>query len=115
MTPNCNESFDRTVYDRIPKSVYCSTDTFHFGIYDAAAHFNIGAKANILLFEKLGMIPGKYTLLGCSNLNKKRLYHSDYKTKEPNKKRRKILRGTKKSKDNKLEQNEGTLYEAGAF
>jgi len=115
MTQNCNESFNDTVYDRIPKTQFCSTNTFHFGVYDAAANYNIGSKASVLLFERLGMIPGKYTLIGCSNLNRKRLYHSDYKAKEPNKTRRKILRGARKSKDDKTEHKEGTVYKAGGF
>ena len=56
MTQNCNGSFSQTMYDRILKSNFCSTDTFYLGVYDAAANFNIGSKTSVLLLERLGMI-----------------------------------------------------------
>ena len=59
-TQNANESFNSTVWKRIPKATYVSLQTFKFGVFDAVAHFNIGAKAAVLVFEKLGMIPGRY-------------------------------------------------------
>ena len=43
------------------------------------ANFNIGRKASVLVFEELGMIPGKYTLTGCQKLNQKRLSGFNYK------------------------------------
>ena len=70
-TQNRNESFNGTIWERIPKSKYVSLKQFEFGVYDDVANFNIGRKASILIFEKLGMIPGKYTLKGCFTLNKK--------------------------------------------
>ena len=43
-----------------------------FGVYDAVANFNIGRKASVLIFDKLNMIPGVFTLKGCSTLNRKK-------------------------------------------
>ena len=76
---------------------------------------NIGAKASVLLFEKLNIASGKYMLQGCENTNRKRLYHYNYKSEKPKMKRRKILRGIKKAKDDKIEKREGTVYKAGGF
>jgi len=41
------------------KSKYASLSQLQFGVYDAVANFNIARKASILIFEKMGMIPGK--------------------------------------------------------
>ena len=40
-----------------------------FGVYDAVAvaNFNNGRKASVLIYEKLGLIPGYYTLKGMFN------------------------------------------------
>lgn len=49
-----------------------------FGVYDAVPNFNIGHKAIVLIYEKLGMIPGRYMLKGCEVKNRRRLFHSIY-------------------------------------
>ena len=67
-TQNQNESFNRTVWDRLPKSKFCTLPQLQFGIYDAVSNFNIGRKASVLTFEKMGMVPGHYMLKGCSML-----------------------------------------------
>ena len=79
------------------------------------AYFNIGAKACVLLYEKLKILPGHYTLKGCTLSKKKRLYGAEYKCKETSKKRRRLIRGLKKGKDDKDIEHEGTVYDAGAF
>ena len=61
------------------------------------------------------MIPGRYMTKQCSNLNRKRLFHSNYKSSEKARKRRKILRGAVKSGMDINEQTEGNIYEAGGF
>ena len=55
-----------TVWKRIPKVTYVSLQTFKFGVFDAVDHFNICAKAAVLVFEKLGMIPGRYMTKSCA-------------------------------------------------
>ena len=62
------------------------------------------------------MIPGKYTVQGCSDLNKKRLSLSLYKNTAKAKKKRKGLRGSRYKKDDAHEEKEGKLfYEPGGF
>ena len=66
------------------------------GWYGSALNFNIGKKASVLLFEKLNMIPGIYTLQGCFIMNKKRLIFAEYQNRITSKKQRKVIRGCKK-------------------
>ena len=61
------------------------------------------------------MIPGRYMTKQCDTINLKRLFYAKYKSSEPVRKRRKILRGQVKAGMDKNEDKEGTLYEAGKF
>jgi hypothetical protein len=89
MTQNHNESFNKTIWDRIPKTNYVSLTQLEFGVNDAVANFNIGRKATVLIFEKMNMRHGQYLLRNCNRLNHKHLYHSQYKSNEPAQKQRK--------------------------
>ena len=115
LTQNQNESFNSMIWDRLLKTKYASMVTLTLCAYDAVANFNIGKKASILVYEKLHMVPGKYTLNGCRKINRKRLFASSYANLDTTKKRRKIRRGKAKSKDDKNDQLCGKTYEAGAF
>ena len=116
LTQNQNESFNGTIWDRLPKSKYVAIDQLIFGVYDAVGHFNIGSKASILTLEKLNIVPGRYTLKGCSNQNKRCLFLAGYKNRSPTKRRRKVIRVKKKrSKEDKDTETEGKLYEPGGF
>ena len=86
------------IWDRLPKAKYSGLSQLRFGIYDAVSNFNIGRKASVLTYEKLGMVPGRYMLKGCTKTNKKRLFHSNYQNKETSKNHRKIIRGARKLK-----------------
>ena len=68
------------IWDRVPKSRYVSFSQLELGVYDAAANFNIGRKASMLIFEKLNMVPGKYSLKGCQVINKNDYSHRHIKT-----------------------------------
>ena len=54
----------KLIWERVPKTHYVSLTHLEFGVYDAVANLNIGMKASILIYEKLGMIPGVFTLKG---------------------------------------------------
>ena len=81
-TQNHNEAFNPLIWERIPKATYVSMKHLQLGTYDAVAHFNIGRKSSCLIYEKLGVIQGRYTTKQCQNLNRKRLYHAKYKSSE---------------------------------
>ena len=114
-TQNQNESFNGTIWERVPKTRYVGIEKLKFGVYDAIANFNIGRKASVLMFERMGMIPGRYASKGCSVQNRKRLYIANYKNKSSTKTRRKVISGKKKQKDDVNIETEGTQYLAGGF
>ena len=106
-TQNQNESFNSMIWDRIPKTRYVSLTQLELGVYEAVANFNIGKKASALIYEKMNLLPGTFTLQGCDTINRKRLFASKYKEMDSTKKRRKIRRGKAKQKDDKNESKEG--------
>ena len=57
MTQNPNESFNGTIWNRVPKVTYVGLRQFEIGVYDAVAHFNIGSKAAILVMKSWGYAP----------------------------------------------------------
>ena len=114
-TQNQNESFNAMIWDRLPKIRFVSLQLLKLGVYDAVANFNVGRKASVLIYEKLGIIPGTYTLQGCRKINRKRLFTSKYANLETTKSRRKIRRGTTKARNDQNQQKSGKSYEAGAF
>jgi hypothetical protein len=86
-----------------------------FGVYDAVANFNIGIKSSILIYEKLNMVPGFYTIKGSNDINKTRIKWSIYKLKPDNKLHRQKLRAKKLKKSDKVSEKESKTYEAGGF
>ena len=114
-TQNQNESLNGMVWQRIPKEVFVGKETLEFGLYDAIAHFNMGAKTVLLVYEALGIPTGLYTQRGCQYLDSERIYKAHYKDQHESKKRRKVLRGKKKRKEDKKQQSEGVTYARGQF
>ena len=55
-----------------PKSNYVGLTSLEFGVYDAVANYNIGVKSVLLLYEKINMKPGYFTVAGSMPTNKKR-------------------------------------------
>jgi hypothetical protein len=114
-TQNQNESFNGMVWQRVPKEVYVGRDLIEFGLYDAVAHFNEGSRTVLKLYDSLKIPPGKYTEVGCRVLDDERIYGAEYKEMDKSKKRRKVLRGQRKNKEDKKQQAEGATYGAGSF
>lgn len=109
-TRNQNESLNGMVWQRIPKEVYVGSETLQLGLCDAVAHFNIGSITVIELFQALGILPGKYTEEGCRLQDQLRIHTAQHQSKPSTKKRRKVIRGLKKRKDDKTKQREGVNY-----
>jgi len=86
-----------------------------FGLYDAFSHFNMGAQTVLQLYDALQIPAGRYTEDGCQFLDAERTYLAVFKDQEQNKKRRKVLRGKKKRKEDKNQSTEGVTYAAGQF
>ena len=83
-TQNQNESFHLMIWDGIPKMRYLSLTQLELGVFDAVPNFTIGKKASVLIYEKLNLIPGKFTLQGCDKINCKRLFGLKYKEMKKN-------------------------------
>ena len=90
------------VLDWIPKTRYMSLTQLELGFYKTVANFDIGKKNSVLIYEKPNLIPEKFTLQDCHQINCKRLFASKYKKGLYRKKRRKIVRGKAKQKDDKI-------------
>ena len=58
---------------------------------------------------------GKYTELACQTEDKSRVSLAQYKSTPQARKRRKVIRGQKKKKEDKHQQAEGLKYGAGEF
>ena len=114
-TQNQNESYNSTIWHRIPKSIFVSATTFQLGVYDAAAHFNVGNIASLQVYDEIGIERGCYTILGCSENNNERINNSLRKSSELYKSRRRQLRGLCKRKGDKDQSQEGVTYCAGKF
>ena len=114
-TQNQNESFNRMVSNRLPKEVFVGSDVLHLGVYDAVAHFNIGASAAIKILEKMGIGSGDYCSANCSQSDQQSIKSAERKSQGKIKKRRKIIRAKSKSKGDKQKQAEGSTYACGEF
>lgn len=90
-------------------------EILEMGLYDAVAHFNMGTSAVLKLFDALGIPPGKFTEAGCQQQNQTRVHLAQRKSQGDTKRRRKVLRGQRKRKDDKTKQAEGPNYASGQF
>ena len=102
-------------WQRIPKEIYVGRETLELGLYDAVSYFNIGSISIIKLFQALGIPPGKYTKDGFRLQDQLRVNIAQHKSKATTKKRRKVIRGLKKRKDDHNKQTEGVSYGPGQF
>ena len=103
------------IWNKCPKGIFVGGDVLEFGVYDAVAHFNMGSKAAACIMQEMGMIPGHYFQKGNRKADAVRIKKAGHREKTEVKKQRKVLRGQKKSKQDKTEQKEGKIYEAGGF
>ena len=115
MTQNPNESFNSTIWERISKTIYCGVDTLELGVYDAVANYNYGRKPTLDIYHHLNIKPGYYTIKLCHMLNARRKYNVVYHEKSTTKKRRNVLRGEKKKKNDKHVYVERASYEPGGL
>ena len=114
-TQNANESFHGMIWNRIPKTCFVGMNVFQLGVYDAICHFNIGTKAAVEIYKEVNIVPGCNTLKGCNRINNCRISRGNFQVNDSTKKLRKIKRGLKKSKQDKIDQTEESTYEPGKF
>ena len=106
-TQNQNESFNSTIWKRVPKDVFIGRKTFTMGVMDFVSHFNDGNIATLNTYVEIGLEHGHYTTIGCKKGNVERVDNSLRKSGECYRSRRKYIHGMKKCK--------GKTYESGQF
>ena len=84
--------------------MYVEREILEMGLYDAVAYFNIGSSAVLKLFDALGIPPGKFTETGCRQMDHGCVLMAQRKSQCDTKKRRKVLRGLRKRKNDKEKQ-----------
>ena len=112
-TQNQNESFNATIWNRIPKHRFVKLQTFEIGTYDAVAHFNIGNSATLRIYDAVGLERGFWTLKGCADDDEYRKSNSRRQSSNTMKINRRKSRGLKKMKSVKNRKKEGKVYGAG--
>ena len=103
-TQNQNESLNAMIWERLPKQVFVGSDVLRLGVYDAVAHFNIGANAAVQVLSSMGIIPGEFCTHACTSTDRLRIKKANYKADEKNKKQRKIIRTNRKKRETKINQ-----------
>lgn len=76
-------------YCKSPKEVFIQADLLEFDLFDAVSHFNVGARA-VLLLQALNISLGKYMEEGCRDLDLDSICGAEYRERDERKKRRKV-------------------------
>lgn len=113
-TQNPNESINKTIWDKCPKTVWMSRKVVSEATYSAVVLFNDGNSSRSKIHTKLGL-SGCFTNQACRDRDLARLQFAGIKASVEGKARRKQLRAIKKGFGDKCESSEGILYEKGAF
>ncbi|GFS61997.1 uncharacterized protein TNCV_2592791 [Trichonephila clavipes] len=113
-TPNPNESFNKCIWERIPKTVFVGIETLKFGVMDVVICFNDGYVSRIKVSEALGIKPGYNTERALLIIDNKRIFEAERIVNkvslEARNKRKSLKR--KMDKQNLDEENE---YQAGKY
>ena len=107
---NANESFNGTIWERIPKNNFVTLPNLEFAVYDAVAHYNVRMKASLLIYEKINFFPGVYMLKGFQKSNLKRVNLANQQACPKNKLRWQILWAEKMHKKYNLLEKEDHIY-----
>ena len=113
-TQNANENFNGTIWERISKNTFVTLPNLEFGVYDGVTHYcNIRMKATVLIYEKLNFVPVVYMLQGSKKRNFIRVNLVNQRASRKDKRRQKIFRGKKMSKNDKVLEKGDHIYVPG--
>ncbi|GFU86922.1 uncharacterized protein TNCV_3441921 [Trichonephila clavipes] len=76
-TQNPNESFNKCIRERIPKTIFVGIETLKFGVMDAVICFNDGYVSRIKVFEALGIKPGYNTERALLIIDNNRIFEAE--------------------------------------
>lgn len=114
-TQNPNEALNNLIWKRCPKKVYQGKKVVELCTASAVAAYNDGASSVARMLKKMGIRPGSKTMAGILKIDAKRIAVAARQSSEQKKRRRKKLRAIKKGLWDFQKENEGTVYESGAF
>ena len=115
-TQNQNESFNNIIWSRCPKTGFGSRVTVEIAVYLAAITFNHGSEGLSFLFKNLfGFPPRGFIASYIASGDSKRIKKSVQKVEHTGQKRRKLMRSSALSTEEKHVAREGLTYEPGGF
>ncbi|KAJ4451623.1 hypothetical protein ANN_03092 [Periplaneta americana] len=76
-TQNPNECINSIIWARLPKTVFVSISTLHFGVYDAVITFNYGNMSRCKVLQRLLKTVGLSTVKAMYKMDKERLRAAD--------------------------------------
>lgn len=113
-TQNPNESFNHTLWSRIPKEVFVGYHTLKMGALDAAVVFNEGALGRVQVLTRLEMGVSKNTYDSLKRIDSVRVRKAEKEALEATKEVRVKKRQLKRKLDDTEDQDRGQ-YSGGAF
>ena len=114
-TQNQNEALNGMIWNCLPKQVFIQLEVFQLGVYDAISYFNNGSSASCQTLEKMGISPGKHSLVWGRSDDKQCIAKANVKSTEKTKTRRRIVRAERKAKKDQQEHQEGKTYACGEY
>ena len=115
LTQNDNESFNQIIWKKAPKDVFVARKTLEIAVASAVLSFNDGGSGILKIYNKCGIPPGHFTLLGCSKSDYIRKKSSARKSSTKCKTARKVTRSIRKGWQGNEKAGEEKSYSAGAF
>ena len=114
-TQNSNESFNHILWKVCPKNIFVGLDTLKLGAKIATVLFNDGMCGILRIMQRLNCTPGLHAVSAAKNKDKLRLDKAEKQRMEDSKKKRIIYRKLRINLHENFVNEEGNLYEAGAF
>ena len=98
LTQNQNEALNNCVWTKCPKRVFCGMHRFTLAVCESVVKWNEGAHGRKTFLEQLNLNCGPNTMMGFKIENRNRIYHAKRKLSDIYRKRRQILRQSRKKK-----------------
>eukprot|EP00795_Rhopilema_esculentum_P002650 gene2650-847_t len=114
-TQNANESMHSILWKFCPKNTFCGKNTIETGVALALSQFSMGASYKNMIFQVMGIEPGKYLERSGIAKDVKRIRKAERAMTTTAKKRRKELKFKKSRSSKDASKREGKMYESGGF
>ena len=112
---NPNESFNSLIWNRCPKTEFCSRTVVSIAVDLAVMTFNSGKVSLRSLFDRLGLSYGSLTSNFFQSQDDNRVWLAEWKSSDLVKKRRQAMMLDRVALEERLVEEEGVPYEAGGW